>query len=198
MNQPIQKERKTKETHINVSLTFNTPTSPDSLTLDTPLPFLNHMLHAMLFHGAWSGTITASGDVDIDYHHLVEDMGIVLGSVFAQQAFNSQPIQRFGHAVIPMDDALGESTVDFCNRAYMCFNVHFPQQYILLFDTDLCREFFTAFAHNAHCNLHIRSHYGLNSHHIAESIFKASGKAIYNALLPNTVHHSTPSTKGSI
>ena len=197
MNQQIEKERKTKETHIKVSLSFNDSSSTDSLTINTPLPFLNHMLHAMLFHGAWSGTITASGDIEVDYHHLVEDMGIVLGSVFVQQAFNNQPIQRFGHAIIPMDDALSEVVVDFCNRSYIYFNVHFPQQYILLFDTDLCREFFTALTHNAHCNLHIRNHYGLNSHHIAESLFKASGKAIYTALLTNTLH-TIPSTKGSL
>lgn len=189
----ITRERTTKETEIHASLSFKT----GDLDINTNVPFLNHMLHAFLFHGSWSGSIQGTGDVDVDAHHLVEDMGIVLGSIIAEHAFKKQPLQRFGHAVIPMDDALASSTVDFSNRPYLHYDVSFPQTHVGSFDTALCREFFSSLANNARINLHILCLHGLNSRHMAEAMFKASAKAIFQGLQTNP-HYKVPSTKGSL
>lgn len=193
MSTLITRERQTKETTITASLEFK----PGNLELNTPLPFLNHMLHALLFHGNWSGSIQAEGDIEVDYHHLVEDVGIALGGIFSEYFFNHQPLKRFGHAVIPMDDALGECSVDFSNRSYLNYRAEFPQQNVGSFDMCLCREFFTALAHNARVNLHIEARYGINSHHIAEALFKATGKAISLAFQPSDAANVL-STKGML
>ncbi len=186
----IKKERTTKETDISICLQLG----EGDLHVDTSSPFFTHMLTSMLFHGGWSGHIKAKGDIEIDEHHLVEDTGIVIGSIFSEYAFLHQPIARFGHASIPMDDALAEAVVDFSNRAYLHYDVTFPSP-LKTFDIALGREFFMALAHNACINLHLITRYGLNSHHIIESLFKACGKAIKKALRPS---HTIQSIKGSL
>lgn len=196
----IEKKRTTKETDIAISLAFCDETNPsttEELSISTQAPFFTHMLTSMLFHGGWTGTITAHGDVEVDDHHLVEDVGICLGDICANYAFHKQPIQRFGHAVIPMDDALASCTVDFSNRAYLNFNATLPQSRVGNFDISLVREFFTAFTHNARINLHVEVRYGLNSHHMLEAMFKACGKAVRQALqATNNSGNDIQSTKG--
>lgn len=155
------------------------------------------MLHAMLFHGGWTGTIDAEGDVEVDDHHLVEDIGIVLGTLCSEYALHHQPYHRFGHSVIPMDDALAECTIDFSNRAFLSYKANFPQARVGNFDVSLGREFFTSFTHNARINLHLEARYGLNSHHILEALFKSSGKALRQALQSINAPH-IQSTKGSL
>lgn len=182
---PISRTRKTKETDISMHLTCNIGTlqgKDKNLDIVTPVPFFSHMLSSMLFHGSFSGTVHAQGDVDVDAHHLVEDVGIILGDILAEYAFSTQPICRFGHAVTPMDDALAECAVDMCNRAFLHYDARFPQAYAGAFDVALAREFFTALAHNAHMNLHLVVRYGLNSHHMLEALFKSCGRALRMAL----------------
>lgn len=203
----IKKNRATKETDISINLGFcdgfdtsftdEVISNVGDLSVNTPVPFFTHMLVAMLFHGGWTGTISATGDSDIDDHHLVEDVGIVFGELCAEYAFISQPIARFGHSVIPMDDALAECTIDFSNRSYLSYHTTLPQARVGTFDVSLVREFFTSFTHNARINLHIESRYGINSHHIVEAMFKSCGKALRQAL--QTIQNSTiQSTKGSL
>lgn len=196
---PIVIRRTTKETDIALSLVCQSGRR-GSLDIATPAPFFSHMLTAMLFHGNFSGSLRASGDAAVDPHHVVEDTGIVLGEAVARYAFEHQPIKRFGHAVTPMDDALGECAVDFSNRAYVHYDAVFPQARAGDFDCALAREFFTAFAHNARINLHVSARYGLNSHHMLEAMFKSLGRALDAALQSAAgAQGVTPlSTKGSL
>lgn len=193
----IEKTRTTKETTITMKLAFGDidTVSNGEVHINTPVPFFSHMLHAMLFHSGTTGIIDADGDVEVDAHHLVEDVGIVLGEICAEYALYNQPYHRFGHSVIPMDDALAECTIDFSNRAFLSYKANFPQSKVGDFDVSLGREFFTAFAHNARINIHLEARYGLNSHHILEALFKSCGKALQQALQSiNTPH--IQSTKG--
>ncbi len=170
----ISVKRKTKETDISVSIDMKDNSSID---IKTESPFLSHMLNEFSFHGGFSLIIKASGDMDVDPHHLVEDAGLVIGQVFSQLAEKTGPVCRYGHSVIPMDDALSEVTIDACGRPYLVYNVEYPQNYAGDFDLSLIREFMLAFANSAKINLHCQSRYGVNGHHIAESLFKALGKA---------------------
>lgn len=194
---PIVIRRTTKETDISLSLICQSGRR-GSLDIATPAPFFSHMLTAMLFHGNFSGSLRASGDADVDPHHVVEDAGIVLGEAVARYAFEHQPIKRFGHAVTPMDDALGECAVDFSNRSYVHYDAVFPQARAGDFDCALAREFFTAFAHNARINLHLSARYGLNSHHMLEAMFKSLGRALDAALQSAPGATAALSTKGNL
>jgi len=190
----ISVKRKTKETDIEVSLDMKDNSSID---IKTESPFLSHMLNAFSFHGGFSLKIKASGDMDIDPHHLVEDSGLVIGQAFSQLAEKTGPICRYGHSVIPMDDSLSEVTIDACGRPYLVYNVEYPQNYAGDFDLSLIREFMQAFANSAKINLHCQNHYGLNGHHIAESLFKALGKAA--AIAYKKADSGSPlSTKGQL
>lgn len=187
-------KRKTKETDISVSLDMKDNSSID---IKTESPFLSHMLNAFSFHGGFSLTIEASGDMKVDPHHLVEDAGLVIGQVFNQLSEKSGPICRYGHSVIPMDDALSEVTIDACGRACLVYNVEYPQNYAGDFDLSLIREFMQAFTNSAKINLHCQSRYGVNGHHIAESLFKALGKAVSQAW-KKAVSETPLSTKGQL
>lgn len=190
----ISVKRKTKETDISLSVGID-----DSRVIDikTPLPFFNHMLTAMAFHGGFSFSIEADGDVDVDPHHLVEDIGLVLGDAFSRLGAENSPLCRYGFSVIPMDDALSEVVIDICGRPYAVFNADFPQAMSGTFDMSLLREFFIAFANKAQISLHCNCRYGANSHHMAEALFKAFGKALKQAYSPSE-HSSVLSTKGVI
>ncbi len=195
---PISRNRTTKETDISICLRCGVDAlkaEDKNIEVTTPVPFFSHMLTAMLFHGSFSGSVQAQGDVDVDAHHLVEDVGIVIGDILAEYAFAKQPIRRFGHALTPMDDALGECAVDMCNRAFLHYDAQFPQAYAGTFDMALGREFFTALAHNARMNLHLIARYGLNSHHMLEALFKSCGRALRIAL-ESTQGNDVQSTKG--
>ncbi len=170
--------RETKETKIEIRGDLQTSYEP---TVNTGLPFFDHMLTAMAFHGRFGLSVEASGDIDVDAHHLVEDTGLVLGDVLAEIA-EQEPIERFGHAVVPMDDACGEVTVDFGGRPYLAYRVEFPQPRAGSFDLSLFREFFNALAIRSRANIHLEGRYALNGHHLAEALFKALGLALRQAM----------------
>ncbi len=178
MSKIYTRTRNTKETTITMNLNFE----HGDLTLDNPVPFFSHVLYSMLFHGGWSGSLALSGDIEVDDHHLVEDTGIVLGEILALCASERQPIQRFGTALVPMDDALARVAIDFSGRPYLAYEASYPQARVGTFDVSLIREFFYALAMNAHINLHIALLSGINAHHMIEASAKACGLAIKSAL----------------
>ncbi len=188
----ININRKTRETSIEVTLNL----SQKGQEIQTKLPFFDHLLSSMSFHGDFFLKITANGDIDVDPHHLVEDTGIVLGSALNKIRKDYGAVCRFGHSVIPMDDALSEIAIDVCGRAYCHYEVNFPQQYAGNFDLSLLREFFTGLAGKALISIHILGRSGLNSHHMAESIFKALGKSINQAYKAVDSPAGEMSTKG--
>ncbi|MFP4301100.1 MAG: imidazoleglycerol-phosphate dehydratase HisB [Spirochaetaceae bacterium] len=191
----ITVERKTKETQIELSLR-EAPEATPELSIDTPVPFLNHMLQAMLFHGGFGGSLTGHGDVEVDPHHLVEDVGLVIGDALIELQERRGAVARFGHAVVPMDDALAEVTVDACKRPYLVYNASFPQSHVGTFDVSLAREFFQGLVSRARINLHMEARYGENSHHMVEALFKACGRALATAYA--SASGGVPSTKGSL
>ncbi|MCQ2604831.1 MAG: imidazoleglycerol-phosphate dehydratase HisB [Spirochaetia bacterium] len=181
MDKTIKLKRVTKETDIALELNL---AEKGKVEINTPVPFFNHMLTAMAFHGGFSLKIDADGDVAVDAHHLVEDIGLVLGDAMCQYKEKFSPLHRFGFSVIPMDDALSEAVIDVSGRPYMVLNADFPQPYSGTFDMSLLREFFIAMANKAQITLHLNCRYGMNSHHMAEALFKACGKAMGQAYSP--------------
>lgn len=169
-----------------------------SLEIGSGVPFMDHLLREMAFHGGFQLKVRGTGDTDVDFHHLIEDTGIVMGEVFYKLVSNHGEVARFGHAVIPMDDALSEVTIDVCGRPYLHYDVSFPQASVGSFDTALLKEFFAGFVSRAKINLHIHVQYGENSHHIAESMFKAFGKALKLAYTKKADAKQGMSTKGTI
>ncbi|AHC14456.1 imidazoleglycerol-phosphate dehydratase HisB [Salinispira pacifica] len=187
-------ERNTAETRIRLSLDLDSKFRPE---IDTPLPFFSHMLTAMAWHGGFGLKIQAAGDVEVDPHHLVEDVGIVLGDAF-QRLLGEQAVQRYGERRIPMDDALSEAVIDAANRPFLVYKADFPQPYSGSFDMSLFREFFYALAHNGRLNVHLICHYGDNSHHMIEALFKALGKALAQAYTPVPGARADMSTKEAL
>lgn len=171
----VEINRETAETKISLSLDLEKREKP---SISTGLPFFDHMLYAMAFHGKFFLDIKAEGDLEVDPHHLVEDTGLVLGQALQKSFREKGAINRYGQAKIPMDDALSEAVVDVCNRPYLVYKVDFPQEKSGNFANFLFKEFFQALASEAKINLHLLSHYGENSHHISESLFKALGIAL--------------------
>ena len=195
----IALERKTKETEVAIRLDLD-PTKGGgglAVSVSTGVPFFDHMLHSMSFHGGFSLQVTASGDLDVDAHHVVEDVGIVLGDCLFEAIQENSLLGRFGHAVVPMDDALAEVTVDAGGRSYCRFDAIFPQDRVGDFDVWLLREFFTALAVRARINVHAAVRYGENSHHIAEALCKALGRALGQAF-QESPGQAPPSTKGRV
>lgn len=186
-------ERKTKETQIAVTINL---VNGREVRLNTGLPFFEHMLHAMAFHGGFSLLVQAEGDTHVDPHHLVEDTGIVFGDALQKAAADLAPINRYGHASIPMDDALSEVVIDACGRPYLEYQAHLPQAHAGAFELSLIREFMLAVANRGKINLHALCKYGLNSHHMIEALFKAFGIALKQAFTP--VDSGVRSTKGSL
>jgi imidazoleglycerol-phosphate dehydratase len=187
--------RRTKETDIRVVLDMNDP-GPSSP--DTGLPFFDHMLNAMAFHGGFRLEVKAAGDVEVDPHHLVEDTGLVIGGALDKARTESGGISRYGHAVIPMDDALGEAVVDVCGRPYLKWNVQWAQEKAGDFNLFLLKEFFWGLAVAGKLNLHLTVRYSENGHHAAEALFKAAGRALAEAYRPRTGGEAGMSTKGKI
>lgn len=170
--------RTTRETSITIHYSPDDAREP---AIATNVPFFDHMLTAMAFHGRMGLVVEATGDLEVDPHHLVEDTGLVLGDVLREVA-DLEPTERFGNAVVPMDDACGEATVDLGGRPYLVYRAEYPQPYAGAFDLSLLREFFNAFAIRAKANIHLDARYGLNGHHMAEALFKALGMAIRTAV----------------
>lgn len=189
------KERITAETSVNLSLAIDgTGTS----SIDTSIPFLDHMLTLFARHGLFDVTVKAVGDLDIDFHHTVEDIGLVLGDVVRQALGDKQGIVRYGTARIPMDEALAEVTIDLSGRPYMVYDVALPKVKIGDFDAELGKEFFQAFANTCGCNLHVRLLYGENVHHILEACFKGFARALDMATRRDTRIEGVMSTKGTL
>ena len=188
----VEIQRKTRETDISLTLDPDAALQP---AVTTGISFFDHMLRSMAFHGRFSLRVEGRGDIDVDPHHLVEDVGIVLGQAFSAVFDKARSVARFGHAVVPMDEALSEVTIDVCGRPTLSLHASYPQPSIGVFDLSLLREFFMGLSSQAHISLHIDLRRGQNSHHMAESAFKALGKALKQAYSPE---NQEMSSKGRI
>ena len=189
-------ERNTKETQVKVSIDLD---GSGKSTLDLGVPFLEHMLDQIARHGMIDMEITARGDLEIDAHHTVEDVGITLGQALAKALGDKKGIRRYGHAYVPLDEALSRVVVDCSGRPGMEYHADYPRARIGDFDVDLIREFFQGLVNHALLTLHIDNIRGRNAHHIAETIFKAFGRALRSAVEHDPrMAGETPSTKGSL
>ncbi len=189
-------ERSTLETQISVSLDLD---GGGRSSLDTGIPFLDHMLDQVARHGMMDLEIRARGDLHIDAHHTVEDIGITLGQAFAQAVGDKKGIRRYGHAYVPLDEALSRVVVDLSGRPGLELHAEFPRARIGSFDVDLFQELFQGFVNHAALTLHLDSLRGRNAHHIAETLFKAFGRALRMALEPDPrLGDVVASTKGSL
>ncbi|MBW1695952.1 MAG: imidazoleglycerol-phosphate dehydratase HisB [Deltaproteobacteria bacterium] len=188
-------ERKTKETSISVKLHIDGNGTHD---ISTGVPFFDHMLTLLAVHGFFDLFINASGDLEVDWHHTVEDVGLVLGDALSEALNGRKKIVRFGHAEIPMDDALAAVTIDLSNRPFLVYNVSCPVNTAAAFNIGLAQEFFRAFATRGGMNLHINLLYGQNEHHIIESIFKATARSLDQATAIDKRITSVRSSKGTL
>jgi imidazoleglycerol-phosphate dehydratase len=191
-----QVERNTLETAIKVSLNLD---GIGNGVFRTGVPFLEHMLDQVARHGLVDMQIEAKGDTHIDDHHTVEDVGIVLGQAISQALGDKKGIRRYGHAYVPLDEALSRVVIDFSGRPGLEYHASYPRPRIGEFDVDLIHEFFQGFANHAKATIHIDSLRGKNAHHIAETIFKAFGRALRMAMeVDPRMGGIMPSTKGSL
>lgn len=187
--------RATAETQIRVTLNLD---GEGKGQFTTGIPFLEHMLDQIARHGLIDLTVEAQGDLEIDSHHTVEDIGIVFGQAFAQAVGDKRGIRRYGHAYIPLDEALSRAVIDLSGRPGLEFRVTFPRDQIGNFDTELFYEFFQGFVNHAAVTLQLDCLHGRNAHHIAETLFKAFGRALRMALEADPRMSGIPSTKGSL
>ncbi len=186
--------RKTTETDVSVALTLDGDGQYD---VKTGVGFFDHMLEQLARHALFDLTVRAEGDRHIDDHHTVEDVGIALGRALLDAVGDGAGLRRYGSCLLPMDEALTRAALDVSKRPFLVWNVRFPTAKIGTFDTELTREFFTAFAMNGGLTLHVETLYGANSHHIAESAFKAVARALRDALeIDPRKADAPPSTKG--
>jgi imidazoleglycerol-phosphate dehydratase len=188
-------KRQTNET--NIELTLNIDGEGQS-NIKTGVPFLNHMLDLFAKHGQFDLTVHASGDTDVDDHHTTEDIGICLGQVLREALGDKKGIKRYGNAFVPMDETLAQVVVDLSNRPHLEMRAQFPSQKVGTFDTELVHEFMWKLALEARMNLHIIVHYGQNTHHIIEAIFKALSRALDEATTIDPRIKGVPSTKGML
>ena len=189
------RERRTLETVIAVAVNLDGSGQSD---LTTGLPFFEHMLDQVARHGRIDLHINAQGDLQVDAHHTVEDVGITLGQAVAEAAGDKRGIFRYGHAYVPLDEALSRVVIDFSGRPGLTYGVNFTRPRVGDFDVDLLREFFQGFANHAQTTLHIDNLKGINAHHQAETIFKAFGRALRMALERDPRTTDAPSTKGTL
>jgi imidazoleglycerol-phosphate dehydratase len=189
-------ERNTKETQIRLAIDLD---GTGVRKIATPIPFLDHMLDTIGRHGVFDLEVAAQGDVEVDAHHTVEDVGICLGLAVKQALGDRQGITRFGHAVVPMDETLATAALDFGGRAAFIYLADMLKgRWIGGFDAELAREFFGGFASTALCNLHLEVRYGENAHHIVEALFKAFARATRVAVAVDPRVVGVPSTKGTL
>lgn len=189
-------ERNTRETRVRVSIDLD---GRGQSKLDLGVPFLEHMLDQIARHGMIDMDISASGDLEIDAHHTVEDVGITLGQALTQALGDKQGIRRYGHAYVPLDEALSRVVIDCSGRPGLEYHADYPRARIGDFDVDLIREFFQGLVNHALLTLHIDNIRGRNAHHISETIFKAFGRALRSAVEADPrMAGETPSTKGSL
>lgn len=185
--------RETTETKIKLDLNIDGSGKGE---INTGIGFFDHMLTLMTKHGLFDLNVTCDGDLEVDQHHSVEDVGIALGQAFNEALGTKEGITRYASVTVPMDEALANVTLDISGRSYLVYNVEGLKDKVGNFDTELVEEFFQAFTSNARINLHINLEYGRNSHHIIEAIFKGFGRALDQATLKNPRIQGVPSTKG--
>ena len=195
MSRKASIERITRETQIKLTLEID---GRGEAKVCTSVPFLDHMLDLFTRHGLFDLQVEAKGDIDIDFHHTVEDIGIVLGTAFREALGDKKGIRRYGQASVPMDETLASVAVDLSGRPYMVYNVNLPKIKIGEFDVELAREFFQAFANNVGANLHINVMYGDNVHHVLEACFKAMARALDQATQVDARIEGVLSTKGKL
>jgi len=188
-------KRKTKETDITMEFALD---GKGRYEINTPIPFINHMLGLMAYHGRFDLKVSARGDTEVDFHHLVEDLGIVLGEAIKEALGEKVGIRRYGNAVIPMDESLSEVTIDLSGRPYLVYRVQNRRARLRDLEVSLFEDFFRALSNSSLMNLHIRVHYGRDPHHIYESIFKAFGRALREAVAIEPDLKEAPSTKGRL
>lgn len=188
-------ERKTQETQIKISLNLD---EQSGVKIDTGIGFLNHMLNLFAKHGRFGLIVEAHGDLDVDPHHTTEDTGIVLGECFKKALGNKVGIERYGTEFVPMDETLGQVSVDLSGRSYLVFDADFENPRLGGLDTETVEDFFQAVAFACEMNLHARILYGRNTHHKVESLFKAFGRAMRDAVTINPEIIGVNSTKGVI
>jgi imidazoleglycerol-phosphate dehydratase len=195
MNRIGEVERKTKETHIKIVFNLD---GMGKTEINSGIPFFDHMLTLFAVHGFFDLSVTAVGDLDVDLHHTVEDVGLVLGDAISQALGERKGIQRYGHAVIPMDDALTAVTIDLSNRPFLVY--HTPESVVsaIPLNPSLAKEFYRALVNRGGMNLHINVAYGENDHHVIESIFKAFGRALDQAVGFDGRTSGIPSSKGAL
>jgi imidazoleglycerol-phosphate dehydratase len=188
-------KRSTSETQIEVSLNLDGTGIQD---IQTPVPFLNHMLSQLARHGYFDLTVKAQGDTHIDCHHTVEDVGIAVGQAFKEALGDKKSIRRFAEANVPLNEALAQCIIDISGRAFFVFNVELPKAKLGEFDVELVPEFFQAFSANSDVTLHFNSPYWNNLHHITEALFKAFARALDSACTLDSRTNDVPSTKGAL
>jgi len=186
-------KRKTGETNINLKLVID---GTGKSSIKTNVPFFDHMLTLFSKHGIFDLTLKAKGDVEVDYHHTVEDVGICLGQAFKKALGKKKKIERYGDAKVPMDESLSEIVIDISGRPHLTYNVDVEKKKFKDFDTEVVKEFFEAFVLHAGITIHINLIRGKNMHHILESIFKAFGVALSKACSISSRKKGVPSTKG--
>lgn len=196
MTRTAKIERKTLETNIVVELNIDGTGSGE---IDTGIPFLDHMLDQVRRHGQFDIVIKAKGDLEVDAHHTVEDTGITLGQAFNKALGDKKGIRRYGHAYVPLDEALSRVVIDFSGRPGLEYHAEYPRALIGDFDVDLVYEFLQGFVNHAQATLHIDNLRGSNAHHIAETIFKALGRTLrYACEIDPRMENQLPSTKGAL
>ncbi|AOZ89203.1 imidazoleglycerol-phosphate dehydratase [Bacillus xiamenensis] len=187
--------RQTNETNISLALEIDGEGKAD---IQTDVPFMTHMLDLFTKHGHFNLTVDAKGDTEVDDHHTTEDIGIVLGQMFKEALGDKKGIKRYGSSFVPMDETLAQVVVDLSNRPHLEMRAAFPSQKVGTFDTELVHEFLWKFALEARINLHVIVHYGTNTHHMIEAIFKAMARALDEATTIDPRVKGIPSTKGML
>lgn len=187
--------RTTNETKIALELNLDGSGQSD---IQTGVGFFDHMLELFTRHGVFDLKVKADGDLHVDQHHTVEDVGICLGQALREALGDKQGIRRYGHFTLPMEETLITTAIDLSGRYFMVFNALFPSQKIGDFDSELVEDFWQAFAANSLCNLHVTLHHGRNSHHISEGIFKCAARALRMAVETDPRMPGVPSTKGTL
>jgi imidazoleglycerol-phosphate dehydratase len=187
--------RKTKETEVSVEIDLDGSGRAD---IQTSIPFVDHMFHLFARHGFFDLSVQSQGDTSVDDHHLVEDLGIGLGTALRQALGGKEGIARYGSALVPMDEALCSVTVDISGRPYLIYHAEIGEAKIGAFDPALIKEFFKSFSDHSGITLHVNVHYGSNNHHIIEAVFKAFARALHTAVTLHDRIEGVLSTKGSL
>ncbi|MEE9197223.1 MAG: imidazoleglycerol-phosphate dehydratase HisB [bacterium] len=195
MTRQAEAERKTKETAVRVRLALD---GKGAYEVATGIPFFDHMLSLFAKHGLFNLTVEASGDIEVDYHHTVEDVGIVLGQAIREAVGDKAGIRRYGQATVPMVESLATCVLDCSGRANLVYRVDAATEKVGQFDMELVEEFFRALATEAGLDLHLTLHYGSNTHHIIEALFKSFARALDAATSMDPRVKGVPSTKGTL